>query len=98
MDFCSFHLDYYFLSFFDVTNVEIIYDITILLPIFSFMIFNIFIKSFRKAIFRLNDIIKIKKITRKVLFLNLVLLNDTFSAFFLNHFLTKYRVFDLYKE
>ena len=57
------------------------------------MIFNIFIKSFRKAIFRLNDIIKIKKITRKVLFLNLVLLNDTFSAFFLNHFLTKYRVF-----
>ena len=62
------------------------------------MIFNIFIKSFRKAIFRLNDIIKIKKITRKVLFLNLVLPNSVFSAFFLNHFLTKYRVFGLYKE
>lgn len=56
------------------------------------MIFNIFIKSFLKAIFRLNDIIKIKKITRKVLFLNLVLPNDDFSAFFFNHFLTKYRV------
>jgi len=56
------------------------------------MIFNIFIKSFRKAIFRLNNIIKIKKITRKVLFLNLVLLNGAFSAFFFNHFLTKYRV------
>lgn len=57
------------------------------------MIFNIFIKSFRKAIFRLNDIIKIKKITRKMLFLNLVLPNGAFSAFFFNHFLTKYRVF-----
>jgi hypothetical protein len=34
MNFCSFHLDYYFLSFFDVTNVEIIYDITILFPFF----------------------------------------------------------------
>ena len=56
------------------------------------MIFNIFIKSFRKAVFRLNNIIKIKKITRKVLFLNLVLPDDGFSAFFFNHFLTKYRV------
>ena len=56
------------------------------------MIFNIFIKSFRKAVIRLNNIIKIKKITRKVLFLNLVLLNGAFSAFFFNHFLTKYRV------
>lgn len=56
------------------------------------MIFNIFIKSFRKAVFRLNNIIKIKKITRKVLFLNLVLLNGAFLAFFFNHFLTKYRV------
>ena len=56
------------------------------------MIFNIFIKSFLKAIFRLNDIIKIKKITRKASFLNLVLPNSAFSAFFFNHFLTKYRV------